>query len=202
MRACDQQCTSPRSSSPNLIDNRGPTRLRREAAQHRCNPSAFEVRDLLCEQLSHSRHYHGRTGRPDIAWVCSRSSARMACFLRASFDVRGWVQRNDRPCAHLSYGLVDLQQCGEAFADFIKQFGGSDGSHSDVSLLPGDTAHLVHQNDARNRVAVWNGNFKRITSGAAGNWTNDTVTRSCIVLPRCQHNRWTMTALLVANRGI
>ena len=102
----------------------------------------------------------------------------------------------------LCCGLVDLQQCGEVFADFIKQFGRSDASHFDVSLLPGDTAHLVHQNDASNSVPGWNGNFKRITSGATGNWTNDTKTRWCIALPRCQHNRWTMTALLLADRGI
>jgi hypothetical protein len=31
-------------------------------------------------------------------------------------------------------GLVDLQQCGEAFADFIKQFDGSHASHFDASL--------------------------------------------------------------------
>ena len=92
----------------------------------------------------------------------------------------------------LCCGLVDLQQCGEAFADFIKQFGGSDASHFDVSLLPRDTARLIHQNDAGNSLSVWNGNFKRITSGAACNWTNDTKTRWCIVLPRCQHNRWTI----------
>ena len=89
----------------------------------------------------------------------------------------------------LCYGLVDLQQCGEALAHFIKQFGGSDAGHFDVSLLPGDTAHLVHQNEASNSVRMWNGNFKRITSGAACNWTNDTEAGWCIVLPRCQNNR-------------
>src|SRR5436305_11579403 len=94
--------------------------------------------------------------------------------------------------------LVDLQQCGEAFADFIDEVGGSHDSHFEVGLLPRDTAQLIHQNDARNRVPVWNGKFKRITSGAACNWTNDTKTRSQIVLPRRQNNRWTMTALLVA----
>jgi hypothetical protein len=62
----------------------------------------------------------------------------------------------------LCYGLVDLQQCGEALAHFIKQFGWSDAGHFDVSLLPGDTAHLVHQNEASNSVRMWNGNFKRI----------------------------------------
>src|SRR5713101_277005 len=102
----------------------------------------------------------------------------------------------------LCCGLVDLQQCGEAFADFIKQFGGSDASHFDVSLLPGDTAHLVHQNDARNSVPVWNGDFKRITSGAACNWANGTKwykDQMVHCMPRCQHNCWTMTALLVTD---
>ena len=98
--------------------------------------------------------------------------------------------------------LVDLQQRGEAFANFIKQFDWNRASHFDVSFLPGDTAHLIHQNDARNNVPGWNGNFKRITTRAARDWTNDTKTRSQVVLPRRQHDRWTMTAPLVAKRGI
>jgi hypothetical protein len=54
-----------------------------------------------------------------------------------------------RPCC----GLVDLQQCGEALADFIKQFGGSDANHFDVSLLPGDVTRWrldrVHRRERR-----------------------------------------------------
>jgi hypothetical protein len=98
--------------------------------------------------------------------------------------------------------LFDLQQCGEAFAHFIEQFDWSHASYFNVSFLPRDTAHLIHQNDARNSVSGWNGNFKRVTSRPPRNWTNDTKTRSHIVLPRSQHDRWTMTALFVAKRGI
>ena len=60
--------------------------------------------------------------------------------------------------------LFDLQQCGEAFAHFIEQFDWSHASYFNVSFLPRDTAHLIHQNDARNSVSGWNGNFKRVTS--------------------------------------
>ena len=98
--------------------------------------------------------------------------------------------------------LVDLQECGEAFADFIEQFEWSHASHFDVSLLPGETARLIHQNDARNSVPLWNGHFKWVTSRPACDWTNDTKTRSHIVLARRQHERWTMTALFVAKRRI
>lgn len=110
---------------------------------------------------------------------------------------------NDRAAnVRICRGLVDLQQCGEAFADFIKQFDRSDASPFDVSFLPGDTAHLIHQNIARNSLPMGNGNFKRITSRATCNWTHDTKTRSQVVFLRCQHDRWTMTALLVAKRGL
>ncbi len=131
----------------------------------------------------------------------SRSSAGMASLLACLGRCQRLGQRSDRICAHLYCRLVDLQQCGEAFADFIKQFGGRDAGHFDVSLLPGDATHLVHQNDARNSLPGWNGNFKWITSSVACNWANYAKTRSCIVLPRCQHQRRTMTALLVAERG-
>ena len=80
--------------------------------------------------------------------------------------------------------LVDLQQYGEAFADFVDQFDWSHANHFDVSFLPRDAAHLIHQNDARNSVSGWNGYFKRVTSRPACNWTNDTKTRSLIVLAR------------------
>src|SRR5437764_9743249 len=43
-----------------------------------------------------------------------------------------------------SRSLVDLQECGEAFADFIEQLDWSHVSHFDVSFLPGETAHLVY----------------------------------------------------------
>ena len=98
--------------------------------------------------------------------------------------------------------LIDLQQYGETFADVIKQFDWSHPSHFGVSIFPGHTAHLIYQDDASNGVPGWNGNLKRVTPRVACNWTNDTKTRSHVVLSRCQHNRWTMTALLVADRGI
>ena len=98
--------------------------------------------------------------------------------------------------------LVDEQQCGKAFADFIEQFDGSHASHFDVSLLPRDAAHLIYQNDPGNSLPLWNDNFKRITSGPACNWAHDAKTGPHIILLRCQHDRWTMAALLVAKRGI
>ena len=89
-----------------------------------------------------------------------------------------------RPTSRIQRWLVDLQQCGETFAHFIKQFDWSDASHFNVSFLPRDAAYLIHQNDAGYSVPIWNGNFKRITSRSARNWTNDTQARSHIVLPR------------------
>jgi hypothetical protein len=70
--------------------------------------------------------------------------------------------------------LVDQEERGEAFADFIKQLGCGRASDFDVPFLPRDAAYLIHQNDARNSLVIWNGNFKRITSRSACNWTNDT----------------------------
>lgn len=102
--------------------------------------------------------------------------------------------RSSAPCAK----SVDLQQCGEAFAYFIKQFDWDCAGYFDVSILPGDAAYLIHQNNARNRLSIWNCNFKRITSSSACNWTNDTRAGPRIVLPRRQYDRRTMTALLVA----
>jgi hypothetical protein len=64
--------------------------------------------------------------------------------------------------------LVDLQECAEAFADFIEQSDWSHVSYFDVSSLPGETAHLVYQTDARNSVSTWNGNFNWVTSRHGG----------------------------------
>jgi len=50
--------------------------------------------------------------------------------------------------------------CGEAFADFIEQLDWGHVSYFDVSSLPGETAHLVYQTDARNSVSTWNGQLQ------------------------------------------
>ena len=98
--------------------------------------------------------------------------------------------------------LVDEQEGSEAFTDFVKQFDGSHASHFDVSLFPRDAAHLIYQNGAGNSLPVGNDNFERVTSDPARNWAHDTKTGPRIILPRCQHDCWTMAALLVAKRGI
>ena len=54
------------------------------------------------------------------------------------------LNRNDRLGVNHCDGLVDLQECGEAFADFVEQLDWSHASLFDVSFLPGDAAHLIH----------------------------------------------------------
>jgi hypothetical protein len=101
-----------------------------------------------------------------------------------------------------SQALLDLQQNGQAFTDFIKQFSRSRTSHFDISLFPRHAASLIREYDAGNSVPLWNRNLKGITAYAACNWTHDTKTGSRVVLPRRQHDRWTMAALFVAKRGV
>jgi hypothetical protein len=118
-----------------------------------------------------------RRSSPTGSYVMETAEHREPCESRGSCTVLG-ARGVEIPPRDSS---VNLQQCGEAFADFIKQFDWNYASHFDVPFLPGDTARLIHQNDARNSVPVWNGNFKRVTSRPACNWTQDTKTRSHIV---------------------
>jgi hypothetical protein len=99
-------------------------------------------------------------------------------------------------------GLVDLQQHGEAFADFIDQPGRGHAGDFDIAFFPGHATRLIGQYDACDGVALWNGDLKRITSRPAGNWTQDAKTRPPIVGPRRQHDGRAMTTLFMAERGI
>ena len=103
--------------------------------------------------------------------------------------------------AHVPPALVDPQQYGEALTNFVNQFGRGGASHFGVSIFPGHAADLIDQYDAGNCMPVRNRDLKRVSAGAACNWTNDRKAGSFIVLLRCQHDRWT-TALFVAKRGI
>jgi hypothetical protein len=98
--------------------------------------------------------------------------------------------------------LVDLQQYGEPFADLIDQLGRSHASHSEVSLFPRHTTHLIDQYDARDGIAIWNGDLKGVTSRPACNWTEDAKARSHIIRARCQYDRGAAATLLVADGGI
>ena len=117
--------------------------------------------------------------RPQFDRERSKKSGDAEAELRALLLYDG-----QRPKSRIHRRLVDLQQCGETFTHFIKQLDWSDASHFNVSFLPGDAAYLIHQNDAGYGVPIWNGNFKRIASRSGRNWTNDTQSRSHIVLPR------------------
>lgn len=61
---------------------------------------------------------------------------------------------------------------------------------------------MIGQYDARDGVAGWNGDLKRVTSFPACNRAQDAKAGSHIVMPRCQHDGWAMATLLVAERGI
>ena len=112
-----------------------------------------------------------------------------------------WMRAPGSHCDWLPR-LVNLHQYAEAFADFIDQLLRSHPRHFDVSFFPGHTAHLIDQYDARDGLAGWNGDLKRVTSCPACNRAQDAKARPHIVMPRCQYDSWAMATLLVAKRGI
>ena len=98
--------------------------------------------------------------------------------------------------------VINLQQYGEAFADFIEQLFRACPRPFYVSFFPGHAAQLIDQHDARDGMVGSNGDLKRVTSRAACDRAREAKARPHIVLSRCQHDGWAMATLLVAKRGI